>query len=243
MEIKFKDADTAETLFANMKSVDLNTHCAEPGELDEYMQHFSNSFYNHREVAIYKLAKVLNVPTYQVRALHIRYKNTALKVDTAKQAYQAFFLEDLGDLKKRIQAREIDPTDFSKDGQVDMSTQPELVVEDLYRATVFNNLIRNPDWDFPCGEGGRIWNLKVLETHPRNWVPLIYDFNLSPIVTLEENYPMVSTCMLPLTDERKTFITESFKEKRAELYAVLETLKEDKSAYEILQICLDKFFE
>lgn len=243
LEIKFKDADTTNTLFANMKSVDLNTHCAEPGELDEDLQHFNTSFYNHREVAIYKMAETLKVPTYQSRALHIRYKNTALKVDEAKHAYQAFFLEDNGDLLKRIQAREIKPNDFSKNAKIDTSTQLEVISEDLFRASLFNLLIRNPDWDFPCGDGNRFHNLKIIETQSGNWVPLVYDFNLSPIVTTEESYPMVSTCQFKLSDERKLAITESFKEKRAELYALLETLKNDKPAYEVLQICLDKFFE
>lgn len=243
LEIKFKAADIAKTIFSDMTSVDLHTHCAELGELDELEQHFNASYHNHREVLIYQMAKTLRIPTFQARAVSIRYVNTGLKADQAQRPYQAFFVEDTGDFLKRIHAREVKFSEFSKDGQVDATNQTEILREDLYRASLFNNLIRNPDWQFPCGdEGNRLWNLKVIETKPRHWVPLVYDFNLSPIVTIEKSYPMVSHCEFNLSDERKLAILASFKDQRAKLYQLLQTLKNDESAYDVLIECLDEFF-
>lgn len=244
LELKFIENKTAATIFAGMKSIDLNTHCAEINELDVYEQHFNSSFHNHREVVIYKMAKTLRVPTFQARAVFIKYINTGLNVDSAKLPYQAFFLEDTGDFLKRLNAREVKATDFSRAGQLDASTQPEFANDDLFRATLFNDLIRNSDWGFPCGDfDNRFWNLKVIETQKGKWVPLVYDFNLSPIVTNEHSYPTTKECNLKVSGEQKLAIIKSFKEKRAELYTLLETLKNDKPAYDHLKIILDYFFE
>lgn len=244
MEIKFKGADTSATIFANITSIDLNTHCAEPGELDELEAHFSSSYFNHREVLIYKMAKILRVPTYQARALSIRYKNTGLKVDNSSQPYNAFFLEDHGDLTKRLHARDVKVQELRRENErMNLAKQAEISVADLYRAALFNGLIANRDWGYPQDEELDVFhNLKVLEIQPGKWVPLIYDFNLSPIVTQDKVYPFFPSRFV-LDENIKAQVLATFKEKRTELYALLETLKNDQPAYTSLKICLDEFFK
>jgi hypothetical protein len=244
MEIKFKGVDASATIFKNMKSIDLNTHCAEINELDEYEQHFNGSYYNHREVVAYKMAKVLQVPTFQVRALSIRYKNTGLKVDQAQLPYQAFFVEDTGDFLKRIHAREIKLEKLAAAPPLDMRTLPKISHDDLYRAILFNSLIQNSDWDFPRGFDGRdLWNMKLIEIQPGKWIPLIYDFSLAPVVTLDRSSLPDVSYYLSVDQNTRMTILVGFKEKRAELYALLETLKNDEPAYKALKKCLDDFFE
>jgi hypothetical protein len=245
MEIKFKSADTTATIFENMKSIDLNTHCAEVNELDVYEQHFNGSYFNHREVVVYKMAKVLSVPTFQVRALSIRYKNTGLKVDQTLRPYQAFFIEDTGDLLKRIQAREIKIENLPPGSKNDIRTLPQIAIDDLYRAILFNGLVRNSDWDFPRPQDGRqiFWNMKLIETAPGKWIPMVYDFNLAPVVTLDKSYPLDISSFLKADEEIQARVLATFQDKRAELYELLESLQHDKPAYEALKICLDGFFE
>lgn len=256
LEIKFKESDTQNTIFAQMHSVDLNTHCSENTKLDDSdaFGDFAASFHNHREVLLYKMAKLLRIPTYQARAVFVRYTNTGLNVDTAIDAYQAFFVEDKGDLLKRIHAREIRmERDLPADNEPakdtvaylfkDIKSHPELASEDLYRSLLFNSLIRNFDWGVPIPDGDKLWNIKIIETQPGKWVPLVHDFSLAAPVATTENYPVDIENLNLVNAEEKSRIIASFKEKRAELYALIETMKHDKASYDVLKICLDAFFK
>lgn len=257
LELKFKKEDTVQTVFENLKSIDLNTHCSEKVTADNP---YSQSFFNHREVVIYKMAKLLGLATYEVRPLLVKFKNTGTPADKSAKKYQAFFVEDKSAFLRRLNAQEFmgkndrsygklakkpqDPKDDAKYFIHDIRQHREVDLEDLYRLLLFNVLIQNTDWGLPLNEGvhSYLWNVKVIALSPDRWVPLTHDFNFSGAVTGAHSNPQFIDSYKLADEPTIARIEASFFAKRAELYQMIDLLSNDPPGQQYLKKCLDEFF-
>ncbi|MNK01245.1 hypothetical protein D3C87_190400 [compost metagenome] len=264
IELKIKSNDRRGTYFENIKTVDLNTHCAEnEPESDPYREYTKDMFYAHREVLIYRMAEVLEIPTLRARPIFIKYRNTKIaKVNQNPEPYRAFFLEDMSDLRKRLQAREIkgvndsfkkNPKEGSEDIYIfkDLQSSPQTDVEDAARIALFQAMIGNLDWfiktkpehvRFESSDKVNLWNTKILEMTDGRWVLFPQDFNFSGILRgflYGEMDKVVFNVVDEATQER---IKKSFVDKKTEIYSLLETLTKDKQGTELMKSTLDQFY-
>lgn len=258
VELKFKKEHTAQTIFENLKSIDLNTHCQEEATVGTP---FAQSFYNHREVVIYKMAKLLGLATYEVRPVFVKYKNTGTVADKSKNLYQAFFVEDKSEFLRRLGAQEFmgkydrsygklakkpkDPKDDAKYIITDIRQQKQIDLEDLYRLLLFNVLVQNHDWGLPFNEGVQVylWNVKIAALSQDHWVPVIHDFNLAGPVTGMPGGPQFIDSFKLADKVTMDRIEASFVDRRAKLYEMLELLSNDPEGQQYLKDCLDQFFQ
>ncbi|MES2801427.1 MAG: hypothetical protein V4654_02950 [Bdellovibrionota bacterium] len=127
LELKLDKTLKKNTLFENIKSIDLNTHCVEEGDNVFFVA--TNAFNAHREAMLYRFMDILEMPGYRARPIMIEYQDTdAPSIMKAKSnnLYQAFFLEDYGDFRKR--------------------NHPAVDRDDVARAVLFQHLIGNRDY-------------------------------------------------------------------------------------------------
>jgi len=250
VELIFKKDGNPGTLFAGMKTLDLNTHC----ELDEVKN-------THREALIYRFAKVLKVPTFQARPLLVRYHETGFKkVDNATKPFGALFVEDKGDLLRRLNVKEVkfyredgfdpDVNPAPTDGKelyvlesMDRGKHPQIDPEDMERLHLFNAMIGNSDFMYPSGSeaSSGLWNIKLIAMDANHWVPLTHDFNLSE--TMEYASEQMPPYAYEFVDTAANLrIRKSFLSKKDEILGLVKTLKDDKKGQEIFNTTLKIFF-
>jgi hypothetical protein len=263
MEMKLVNPPTG-SVFATIKTVDFNTHCAEPTDtsINEF---YRASFYNHREVLAYQMMNLLKIPSYQARAVWVQYIDTdspsKINIDPAKP-YRAFFLEDMGDFKKRVNVQEIkdskDPMKaaYPPDKQQNFifrsaQESANMDPEDVARVELLESLVGNGDWFLrvqPSDSRGHdtpegLWNIKILETPERKWIPMAQDFSLSALV-VGTPYGIASLRQFNLlTPESKERLKKEFLDHRSELYQLLTTLSQDSPGAENAKVLLDQFFQ
>ena len=163
MELELSRQQTLNTIFEGTKQIDLNTHCAEPND-STVEQRLRYSFENHREAVIYRIMEILEMPTLKARPVIMQYfDNTPNVTPIVKSAstYQTFFLEDVSDLRKRLNAKEIrgakseqksmvDPSDKEKLAQYSFTLAeetPNVDYSDIARITLFQYFVGNTDWN------------------------------------------------------------------------------------------------
>jgi hypothetical protein len=244
VELKFKKEDTVGTLFAGMKSVDLNTHCnrRHTDEVD---------YNNHREGVLYKIAKLLQVPTYQVRLARAKYVETGLPESNGEQIFQAIFVEDLGDFLHRLNAQEIKTESLER---LSAYAHKEIDNEDIKRLRVFNEMIGNEDYVYPgqfmesekgpqVTEGEILWNLKVIAVDAKHWVPLTHDFNLAIILQMNQFYG-VDYYREMLDDEKIVRrIRQEYKARAPQIYKLIQAnLHNDPEGSEAMIKALKSYF-
>lgn len=209
LELKLPKSLANDNLFYGIKSIDLNTHCVEENESASPSQAFYQAaLKNHREAFLYKLAEILDINTYKARPIWIKYSDTdqpsnlPLKPDVT---YQAFFLEDFSEFRKRLEAKSVYGTrciepkivlDPAKKEQCvfdNLSDSPKLQVNEVFKMSVFQYLIGNSDWfiqlvpnegrfGFSPATGDNLWNVKVIEYVDNKWQAIPHDFNFSMIL-------------------------------------------------------------
>lgn len=209
LELKLAKNLPADSLFYGMKSVDLNTHCVEDVDSVVYGSAlYKTALKNHREAFIYRMLNIFDIPSYLSRPAMVSYKDSDPQPDskfTVKQdhSYQAFFLEDYGQFRRRLDLKAIrglrdqlksfdDPTDIEKAQSYQFDyvlATSRIDVQDVARMALFQYLIGNSDWfiQLTKDEGrfglaptsDQLWNIKVVETKDDKWVVIPHDFNFS----------------------------------------------------------------
>ncbi|MNS73153.1 hypothetical protein D3C72_1065850 [compost metagenome] len=258
IEVKFKKRTTRGTLFDGVKSVDLNTHCRAQADKQGYL-------YNvHREVVLYRIAKLLKIPTYQSRAVLAQYRDTGMvDEDRAEKPFQAAFVEDKADILNRLNAREVkdydaDEFEETKPAPADskalyvlheVEKHPQIDLEDFERIALFYILTQNFDMDFPTETinflpmaRSSLWNLKMIALSPDKWVPLTHDFNSASAMSEAD----VSLTKYEFgwadksTNER---IRKIFRDNKTAIYKLVDTLGNDQYGKNIMKKTFDRFFE
>ena len=248
LELKFKKKDTVGTLFEGIGSIDLNTHC------DGALSSDYPDMHAHREAVLYKMAQALEIPTYQVRKVLVQYRQTGLMEDRVESPFEAVFVEDKGDLLKRISAKEV--KDFDADGAGAPEKFPNVLfalngveshkqidLEDFAMITIFNEMIGNCDWHYPSVKDTQsLWNIKVLEVSKNHWVPLTHDFNVadatSGVVFCE---PMSERRLVDEPTSQR--LRQIFKNKKSEIYNLIESLGRDAMGKIAMKKIIDSFYE
>lgn len=110
---------------------------------------------------------------------------------------------------------------------------------------LFNVLIQNNDWGLPFNEGPQtsLWNVKIISMTPGRWIPVTQDFGLAAPVTGTPYPHQIIDGYKLADDETIRRIENTFVEKRAELYEMLNLLSNDPEGQQFLKQCLDQFFE
>lgn len=266
LELKLKDPDTKGTLFDSIKSIDLNTHCADPN-VPHSNAHIKSALKNHREALLYRMAHVLEIPTLRARPVFIRYTKTQIpEVDLKPSPYQAFFLEDTPYLRKRLKGKEIksavdtfkdmeiakDPRKASQYVFTDVQSSPKIDKEDVARIELFQNMIANMDWfikmhphhrRFQSEENSaNLWNIRILELPSGQWVPFPQDFNFTGAVQgLQGGFK--TEIFNTVSEASRQKLKNIFLSKKAQLYPLTETLANDPEGIEYIRKSLDVFYQ
>ena len=271
LELKIPASESVNTIFEGIKTLDLNTHCVEIDDpsTDPYINYVKSSFENHREAMIYRIMEILRMPSLRARPILVEYTDTDDKSEIfAKQdfAYQAFFLEDYSDFRKKnnlkairgindITKFDVDPKDLEKLSTYVFSNvqdSPNIDLDDASRSALFQFLVGNRDWfiqttksDFreqgnPKSEN--IWNMKIVENSKGKWITIPQDFNFSMFM---QNFPVVQPVEIKtfglVGAESRIKILQSFVDKKDQIIEAIKTL-EPSSAGPIL-ILLDLIFK
>jgi hypothetical protein len=137
-----------------------------------------------REYAAYKLYNVLTPESLKVRLAKVRYMDGDKEVVTR----WGFFIEDIDDLAKRIEGKEL---------EVESLPSSTLDPVDSARYSLFQYMIGNLDWDMTSGPPGSkcCHNSKLvgatLEAREA-LVPVPYDFDYSGLVNAPYAMPPAS---------------------------------------------------
>jgi hypothetical protein len=263
LELKFKP-DT-QGLFAGMKSVDLSTHCLEKGN-DGGNAFLRAAPLNHREALIYRMAELLDIPTYKVRPALIHYEATGIaEVDGNDKPYQAFFVEDKGAFRKRLNAKEIlsvrdplkkaalikDPKKASQFAFDTVQKSPQILPDDVVMITLFEYMVSNIDWGIKADDKDQsfhvlieqdLWNIKIFELPDKKWMVIPHDFNLSGIIlgSAREKINKYAYNVAGASVQQK--MKQRFLDKKDLLYQAVDGLTEDPEGIQIFKRSLDTFY-
>ena len=259
LEIKLPKGQLSETIFAGMKSVDLNTHCVEKNDstLEPHFKTYAEGMNSHREPTIYRIMEELDMPSFRARPILIQYsdleENSLIKV-LPNTDYHAFLLEDYGDFRKRNQLKVIrgihDPSKFMIDpldsekmstyvfSNVSDSTQVDR--EDVARSALLQYLVGNTDWYIKKTkqdsrfegdiDGQELWNMKLVENIQGKWITFPQDFNFSFFITGFPFRTPLDTQTFELASEASRLkILESFLNKKNQIYEIVRSMNGDDS--------------
>lgn len=254
LELKIPKSESAGTIFEGIKNVDLNTHCVEQDDpsTEPYIQYIKSSFNNHREAKIYEIMDLLNMPSLRAKPVLVQYTDTdELSEISAKPnfSYQAFFLEDFSDFRKKNSlmairgVNDVTKADVEVGDTEKMSTYVfsnvadslKLDLDDAARSALLQFFIGNSDWfiqttktdyrekDHP--ESENLWNVKIVEDSNGRWITIPQDFNFSMFM---QNYlvvpPINSKVFDLVNDQTKLHLLEEFKLKKDLIYQTIKSL-------------------
>ncbi len=264
LELKIKAKDLTGSFFDSIKTVDLHTHCQEEEKAADYPV-LKASFYNHREALLYKMAEVLQIPTFKARPVFVRYKNTQYSFMENKE-YRAFFLEDMGSFRKRLNAQEVkgvgdmmkdltlakDPSKESLYRFSDVKSASQVDPEDAARIALFQAMVGNGDWFLKAhpehyrnrdrSDKSNLWNVKIVELPDKKWVLFPQDFSLSGILIGATYVILDAPTWNVVPKEAQNRLKQVFLDKKAEIYNLLNTLKDDPEGAEQMRKALDSFY-
>jgi hypothetical protein len=181
-------AKAAIPLFAGMHSVKIGTHCGEApnGRLTARFGRLPNQQSPLREVFVYSLLAAVGVPALKARAAVITYVYTDANPTQPRNIERhAFLLEDTDDAVRRLGGRrEITERDFT-------TARALFTPADTLAAAFAEAMIGNFDWclkmtaddAYRCNRRHPVWNIAVAEVGGGKARPLLYDFDVSGIVT------------------------------------------------------------
>lgn len=250
------------TLFSQIRTVDLNTHCAELGTAN-LAPYFQESFYNHREIPAYRMLEILGMPAYKTRAVWIEYENTnGSSVSAFKPGalYRAFFLEDFKAFRQRTQTKEIG--DFNAPMKALMTPKKIATLKfvsvegaafmslmDAAQTELFEMMIGNCDWRLQVPRRSRLtgeaetnlWNIKILERNNK-WFPMAQDFSLSKFVVKPYVLEEQLNAYKKLSPEDQKLLKDKFQAHRDLIYSTVLTLENDPEGQKQIHQTLDDFF-
>lgn len=252
--------------FAGLKQVKIGTHCSSrpDGPSGKYGR-WANEKAAYREAFVYRLIETMHVPTLKARPARITYIGTRGGSPAAQTpvARAAMFLEDEDDARKRFgAAQEIDPKQFG-------SAAATFAMPDVARLAFAQAMIGNFDWclrmtpedTYRCNDTTPLWNVLWFTKADGSNVPVMYDFDLSGMVTTRHTWfqKIFNPAFAPSEPEvevlsqvqrtRSMFPRELLDATRADFvahkgdaYAVLEQSPMDDAGRAAAKAYLDAFF-
>ena len=189
LKIRFPaDRSAAVPLFAGMKSLKVGTHCGE-AKADQLTPRFgrlANQQSPLREAFVYALLGAVDVPALKARAALITYEYSDPKDGQQRETTRnALLLEDTDDAIRRVGGeREISENEFT-------TARALFTPADTLRVAFAEAMIGNFDWclkmtqddSYRCDRRHPVWNIAVADTGGGKARPLLYDFDVSGVVT------------------------------------------------------------
>lgn len=267
VEIKFTGSNQ-RTVFEGTKFIDLNTHCAEALDVSVALFH-RIAFFNHREALIYQMMETLEMPTLHARAAFLQYEDTDTNRDVSfnpRLMYQAFFLEDMAEFRKRNRVTEVKAeSDFlrasveqdERDREAlftfrAVSETPQIETEDLARTVVFEFLVGNQDWfirktppdTFIVNRktANSLVNMKMFERPDGRQILIPSGFTVATFATGEDELPPLNRAAFELaTESERKKVLQLFLRKRTEILNLV-VLKNDEMI-EIMRKTINSAFD
>jgi hypothetical protein len=187
LKLRFKAGEAVEaSLFRRMKEVKVGTHCGERPDSERTPKgRLANDKAPFREAFVYRLLEIVGVPSLKARPAEITY------VDAGKTLVRkALFVEDLDDTVRRLGAeRELPVAQFT-------NGRDTFAAADGVKLALAEALIGNFDWcvrwtpddTYRCDARDPLWNVAVLVRPQARALPLMYDFDLTGMVTGPHNW-------------------------------------------------------
>jgi hypothetical protein len=157
LRLEFQKDHIQGTVFEGQKTLKLVVHCREERRFEQYVP---------REYAVYKILSLITPRAFRVRLGRGTYVDASSKATLSVRS--AFFLEEDGDLAKRLLGKLTDQQDL---------TFSDLDPEALTTLFVFEYMIGNTDVWIPTQH-----NVKIVTTRPGVLYPVPYDFDYSGAV-------------------------------------------------------------
>lgn len=156
LKLNFKKGELAVAGLSQFDDMKLVTHCTDdPQEAKRLLA---------KEYLAYKMYNKVSPYSYRVQMLRITYKD----INTGEKLRRyGFLIEDLAQLRSRIQANKVDREDYRLE---------QLAGSQLQLASLFNYMIGNADWDI---QGAR--NIKVVKRGTQ-LLAIPYDFDFAGMV-------------------------------------------------------------
>ena len=215
LKIRFDKTQTKDTVFRGQESIKLVTHCNPGGR---YQQYYA------KEYLVYRTYNLLTPLSFQVRRATMNYHYN----DSKKQVLEnfGFFIEDVDDVAKRNDLKEIVIGDINK-GRLDPKTAD--------RYALFQHMMGNLDWSFLSGPDPNecCHNTKLLgKREPGELLyPVPYDFDASGMVDTHYSIPPENLNVTRVTQRLyRGFCTHQehlpehlaqFRDLREEIYATM----------------------
>jgi hypothetical protein len=266
-------ARPASPLFLGLASIKIGTHCGEAtqGQLTPRFGRLANEQSVQREVFVYRLLAATAVPTLKARLAHITYRYTDPREGQSPAQEQpvvrsALVLEGNDEAVRRVGGvGDINEDKFT-------SAQAQFDPVDTVRLTFAEAMIGNFDWclkmtpddRYRCDARHPLWNITAAKRPDGRATPLIYDFDVSGIVTGRHAWfgDVFAAAFLPnasqaeievvaqLQRARTLFARGELEAARAAFiahkrpaYRALETAALDAEGREIARAYLDSFYQ
>lgn len=249
------------SLFRSMKEVKIGTHCGERSDSERTPKgRLANDKAPHREAFVYRLLEIVGVPSLKARPAEITY------VDGAKTLVRkAMFVEDLDETKRRLGAeRELPLAEFT-------NARDTFAIADRVSLAFAEALIGNFDWclkwtdddTYRCDARDPLWNIAVLVRPQARALPVMYDFDITGMVTGPHGwFPRVfNGAFLPSRSRAEIQVVaqvqrtrslfsraeldtarRSFMGKKTAVYAALGEAGLDPASHAIIKSYIDGFF-
>lgn len=210
--LNLKNAGFQKDDMGKIEKIKVVTHCD-----------YGDEEYLFKEYLVYKLYNVLTDYSFKVRLAKIEYINTVKK--SKPISTYCFLIEPMNILAERLKTVPVDLTTL---------TQKHIIPQVMDRMTIFNYMIGNTDWSVPNQH-----NCKILSgndfSHPGLGVIIPYDFDYSGLVNTDYAVPYDGLGLKSVQERRYLGICrtrdeydealKAFKEKKTELYAVINEFK------------------
>jgi hypothetical protein len=189
LKIEFPAGSSSSVeLFAGLKSLRIGTHCGEAA--DDHLTHrygrLPNQHSPQREVFVYSLLAAMQVPALKARSAAVTYTFTDPKPGAPREVTrQALLLEDADAAVKRVGGhRDITESEFT-------TARDLFEPADTLRLALAEAMIGNFDWclkmtpgdTYRCDRRHPAWNIAVADLGGGKALPLLYDFDVSGMVT------------------------------------------------------------
>jgi len=229
IKIEVPKEQVAGTLFDGQTTLKLGTHCQNVSEFDQYVI---------REYLTYKLANAVTPFSFRARLGRGTYIDAKSKKTIS--THNALFLEHENDVARRLGGRDV--------------TLPHLMFKDLDKDTLTTTMLLeyflgNTDYSIYA-----LHNIVIVQDKKRTFFPVAYDFDSSGMVHPPYAAPDSRLLIKSVTDrlyrgpcrtvEEFNAALEPFRAHRAEMFAVLEGVKElDRRHRGEMKDYLDSFFK
>ncbi|OFZ31050.1 MAG: hypothetical protein A2622_00140 [Bdellovibrionales bacterium RIFCSPHIGHO2_01_FULL_40_29] len=269
LEFKFKKIDG--TIFQGMKKVDLHTHCGEIKDLPNNNL-VKSMYFAHREVSAYRILQILEMQSFQALPIAVEYlDSTSLQNPelAPHKKYQAFFLEDKSEFKKRKNVTDIMATNDALkeiDIQAGKTTRDQYIYEnaeahknilnsiELAKIEFVQNLIGNMDWFLKAhpddyrfensDNKAELWNARIFQTLSGEWLPMIQDFNFSSLAMYgksDTSFPIEIKLFHRLNSSEREDLLHYLSIKKTEILNSIQFLSTDPQ-FLVLQKTLNERF-